>query len=217
MYDNASKLLAANAYSNVGRGGVVIAPYLDLNCNGERDENEPKVDGLNLRVNGGRIEHNKKDTTIRIVNLEAYNDYFIELDKTSFDNVAWQMPKQTIKVAVDPNYFKLIEVPIAVVGEVSGSVMLGASGGKNGLGRVIVDIYNSRSKIVARLLTESDGFFSFTGLAPGKYTAKIDQTQLNKLKMSVSMEKIPFTIKSTAEGDVVDSLEFMLTKNPKTE
>ncbi len=217
IYDNSNKILEANAVSNVGRGGVVILPYLDLNCNGERDENEPRADGLQLRVNGGRIERNKKDTTIHIVGLEAYNDYFIELDKSSFDNVAWQMPKQTIKVAVDPNYFKLVEVPIAVVGEVSGSVTLNENNGTNGLGRVIVEIYNKKSKLVAKILSESDGFFSFSGLAPGDYTARIDEPQLIKLKMSVSAAKIPFTIKRSIEGDVEDGLEFMLKKNPKSD
>ena len=217
IYDHSNNILSANAVSNVGRGGVIILPYLDLNCNGERDENEPKADGLQLRVNGGRIEHNKKDTTIRIVGLEAYNDYFIELDKASFDNVAWQMPKQTIKVAVDPNYFKLVEVAIAVVGEVSGAVLLDDKSGRNGLGRVIVNLYNSRSKLVAKILTESDGFFSFSGLAPGKYTASIDENQLTKLKMSTSAVKIPFTIKSSLEGDVEDGLEFVLKKNPKAD
>ena len=215
LYDN--RHLAVNAYSNVGKGGVVILPYLDLNCNGERDVNEPRAEGLNLRVDGGRIEHNKKDTTIRIVGLEAYNDYFIELDKASFDNVAWQMPTPTIKVAVDPNYFKLIEVPIAVVGEVSGSVLLNDNNSTNGLGRVIVNLYNMKSTLIAKVLTESDGYFSYSGLAPGKYSASIDETQLAKLKMSVSKSKIAFTIKSNIEGDVQDGLEFVLRKNKKTE
>ncbi len=217
MYDNNSKYFGANELTNVGKGAVVILPYLDLNCNGMRDEDEPRAFGLNLRVNGGRIERNNKDTTIRIVGLESYNEYFIELDKASFDNVAWQMPKQTIKVAVDPNYFKMIEVPIAVVGEVSGSVLLTEDNGNNGLGRVIVDIYNSKSKLVTKLLTESDGFFSFAGLAPGKYTATIDETQLNKLKMSVSASNPSFTIKRSMEGDVVDNLKFVLKKNPRTD
>ena len=217
LYDNSSKIVRTNQYSNVGKGGVVLQPYLDLNCNGERDDNEPGVDGLNIRVNGGRIERNKKDTTIRIVGLEAYNDYFIELDKGSFDNVAWQMPKQTIKVAVDPNYFKTIEVPISVVGEVSGSVSLTDNSNTNGLGRMIVAIYNSKSKLIAKILSESDGFFSYSGLAPGKYTAMLDEIQLSKLKMTVSVTKLPFTIKQNIEGDVVDNLQFTLKKNAKTD
>ena len=213
LYDNSSRYFETNAFNNVGKGVVIILPFLDLNCNGIRDQNEPRVAGLNLRVNGGRIEINKKDTSIRIVCLESYNEYFIELDKNSFDNVAWQMPKPIIKVAVDPNIFKSIEVPIAVVGEVSGYVMLKQTVGSNGLGRVIINIYNADAGLVTKVLTEPDGFFSYTGLAPGKYTAAVDEAQLLKLKMNVLTHSQSFTIKQNIEGDIEDGLEFILIKN----
>ncbi|HMC99730.1 MAG TPA: SdrD B-like domain-containing protein, partial [Ferruginibacter sp.] len=209
---NTNNYFGANPITSVGRGGVVLVPFLDINCNGVRDANEPKADGLNLRVGGGHVEHIKKDTSIRITGLESYNEYLIELDRASFDNVAWQIRKATIKVAVEPNYFKQIEVPISVVGEVSGYVELSENNTKNGLGRIIVELYNQKNKSVAKILTESDGYFSFSGLAPGNYTARIDQSQLNKLKMTVSAEKIPFTIKANIEGDVQDGVEFVLQK-----
>jgi len=45
---------------SVGKGGIVIVPFLDLNCNGRRDEGEPKAFGLNFSTNGGRIERNNR-------------------------------------------------------------------------------------------------------------------------------------------------------------
>ena len=69
-------------------------------------------------MSGGRVTKNKKDTTVTISGLEAYNDYFIELDKMSFDHVAWQIKKPVIKVTAEPNFYKEIQVPVAVVGEI---------------------------------------------------------------------------------------------------
>ncbi len=212
VYDNASKYFNANNQSNVGKGGIIILPYLDINCNGLRDANEPKVFGIKLKINGGRIDNNDRDTTIRVLGLEAYTKYFIELDKNSFDNIAWQIKKPIISVTVQPNYFQQIEVPVAVVGEVSGYVYLNESQVLSGLGRIIINFYNRDSILVARTLTESDGFFNFLGLAPGAYTASIDTSQLLQLKMSSVPLNIPFVIKPDSDGDFVEGMKFVLLK-----
>ena len=209
MYDGKTNYLGANNQSSVGRGGIIVLPYLDLNCNGRRDPEEPKAFGLNLSINGGRIERNVRDTTLRITGLEAYTNYFIELDKNNFDNIAWQIRNQTISITVEPNNFKLIEVPVAVVGEVSGTVYFNDSTGRNSIGRIIVNIYNSDSMLVTKTLTEADGFFSFLGLAPGLYTAQIDKVQLQKLQMNAS-PTLSFKIVSNKDGDVADGLQFVL-------
>jgi hypothetical protein len=209
VYDGKSHYFNANNESSVGRGGVIISPYLDLNCNGRRDAGEPKAFGLNIRVNGGHIQKNEHDTTLRISGLEAYNSYFIDLDPNSFDNVAWQLRKHSINITVEPNDFKLIEVPVSVVGEVSGTVYLKDAQGKSGLGRIIVNIYNSNGILAAHTLTESDGYFSYLGLPPGSFTAALDATQLQKLKM-ISTSTRSFTISPKKDGDVADGLEFVM-------
>ncbi len=214
LYDRTSNYFAANDQANVGRGGIIVVPYLDINGNEKRDAQEPGVAGLNLRINGGRVENNKKDSSIRITGLEAFNNYFIELDKNSFDNIAWQIRKQTISVDIDPNHFKMIEVPVAVMGEVSGTVVLKQNNTSNGIGRIIITFSNAKTgKTVAKILTEGDGYFSFMGLPPGNYTAAIDTVQLQKLKMSVAQNNIAFSIKSSSEGDIADGLEFVIIKN----
>lgn len=119
------------------------------------------------------------------------------------------MKNRTISVTIEPNSFKSIEVPIAVVGEVSGTVYLKGSEGRNGLGRIIVNFYNSDSVFIARTLTEADGFFSFLGLAPGSYSAQVDKVQLQKLKI-IASSPLLFKINSTSNGDVADGLQFVL-------
>lgn len=200
-----------NNRTSVGRGGIVVMPFLDLNCNGRRDPGEPREPGLNIRINGGRIELSKKDTTIRIFELEPYVSYIIELDKNSFDNIAWQVQMRTLSVAVDPNQMKLVEIPIAVVGEASGSVYVQDKNGRNGQGRIIVCFYDNKSKLVARTISETEGFFSFLGLAPGKYTVRVDSAQLSKLHMISKPASSQIEINRTKDGDVIDNLEFVLS------
>ena len=209
LFDRKSYLLSTNNQSNVGKGGVIISPFLDLNANGRRDTNEKMVAGLKLRINGGRIEHND-DGSLRVEGLEAFNSYLIELDKNSFDKIAWQIPKPTIRVTIEPNHFKRIEVPITVVGEASGMVYLKGNQSVTGISRILVNIYDHNAVIVGRTLSEADGYFTYFGLPPGSYTARVDTAQLRKLNFTCSPASLSINIAGSEEGVVADGFEFII-------
>ncbi|SFD78834.1 hypothetical protein SAMN05518672_103220 [Chitinophaga sp. CF118] len=199
--------------SSLGTGGVVFLPFLDLNNSGRRDPGEPNVYGLKVKSHGGRIFHNRRDTTVRITDMEPYVNTFIELERNSFENISWQVKKPVISVMIEPNQLKLIEVPVSIMGEVSGNVYLKDNDELKGIGRIKVCIYSADSSLAACILTEFDGFFSYIGLTPGKYTAEVDKEQLQKLKMTASPFAIPFQISDNREGDVIDGLGFTLQPN----
>ena len=202
----------ADNRTNVGRGGISIVAFLDLNANGIRDAGEPKASGLNVRTNGGRIERSEKDTIIHILGLEPYVKYFLELDEGSFDNISWRIDKKTIAVITDANMLKLIEIPVQIKGEAAGMVNLEDNGVKSGLSRIIVNFYNSANALAGRALTEEDGYFSYFGLAPGAYHVRIDTVQLRKLKMTSSPDSLVFKIMANIEGDYVEGLDFTVRK-----
>jgi C-terminal processing protease CtpA/Prc len=66
------------------------------------------------------------------------------------------------------------------VGEVNGMVYLNTEGKLKGLGRMTIQIFDKLVKVV-ETLSESDGYFSYLGLKPGKFTIKVDDKQLGKL------------------------------------
>ena len=215
--DRKTHYLGTDNRTNVGRGGITIIPYLDKNANGKRDPGEPKAYGLNLRASGGRIERSEQDTTIRILSLEPYTNCYIELDQSSFDNIAWTLKYRTISVAVDPNMLKLIEIPINVVGEASGVVKIDKGGEVSGLARITVNFYFKDQKMAGRVLTEEDGYFSYFGLTPGTYNVRIDTVQLRRLGMLSIPDFIMFNITANVEGDFVDGLDFTVKmKHPDT-
>jgi hypothetical protein len=211
LYDDNIGRLSATDQTAVGRAGISIIPFLDINGNGHRDDGEPKVCGLKLKVSGGKLTHCNSDTTIQITGLEPYNNYSLEIDKTSFDNIAWQVRNPLVNVVADPNRFKRVEVPVGVLGEASGKVLLQNGSETNGLGRIIVKFYR-KGKLVAKVMTESDGYFNYIGFTPGNYTAEIDKSQLEMLNLSPTPGNIPFTIRAGREGDFVEGLTMVLKK-----
>jgi hypothetical protein len=213
IVDAKNRYIGSSRRPNAGKGGLLIYPYLDINCNGKKDKGEPKVYGLQLHLNGGRVEYNVKDTTIRVFDLESYSKYLLTFSGSSFDNIAWQMKNKVFDVTVESNQIKKIEVPVNVYGEANGMVYLKSGSGQSGQGRVIIDFYNSDSKLVKSTLSEDDGFFSLLGFTPGEYTAVINKDQMQKLNMTSTPGLIKFSISASRYGDLTEELVFTIEKN----
>ncbi len=217
IVDPRSRYIGVNNRSSVGKGGMILYPFLDMNWNGIKDEGEPKAFGMEVQVSGGRVEYKERDTITRIFDLQPYAEYLVTLDGSKFDNITWRMRNRTLSVVVDPNQFKRIEIPIVIVGEASGQVYLRDGNTLRGQGRITVQFYNKDNVLIHSTLSESDGYFTYMGLAPGEYVAVIDPEQMRKLDMTASPAQIPFTIEPSIDGDYIYDLEFTIRSNAPVE
>ncbi len=210
--DLKSKYIAATVRGNVGRGGLVFLPFLDINGNGIKDHGEPKAYGMDLTMNGGRVVSSTKDTLVRVFELEPYADYLVTLNGNKFDNISWKIQNKALKVSVDPNQFKHIDVPVSVLGEASGMVYLRSGNKTKGIGRIIVNYYRNGTKLMSSVLSEEDGFFTYMGLPPGKYVAMLDKDQLERVGMESKDNKVEFKIEEGEDGTYLEGIEFFIEK-----
>lgn len=200
--------------SSLGRAGMTVVPFLDINHNGIRDKGEQIADGLNVRLNGGRFMKQQKDSLIRIMELEPFASYLLELDDNGFENIAWQLEIKTMSISIDPNQFKQVNVPVKVMGEANGMVYLKAGNLLKGQSRIILNFYDVDRLLVKQVLSESDGYYTYLGLAPGVYSVEVDQEQIDRLGMTVEPHSLDFEILPMSIGDIVDDLTFTLTPPP---
>ncbi len=212
IYDKKSKLLKAGNRNSVGRAGISVLPFVDINGDGHYNIGEPRVDGVQLTMNSGCISYSATDTIFHVSDLEPYASVILQINTDGVDHISWQTKNKTIRVVPNPNNFTMIEVPFAVVGEVSGTVSVPAVGEKKpkGIGQITVNIYNKDSVLVAHTMSESDGFFSYTGLRPGSYYIAVDTAQLNKIDYVSMGGFIPVMIGQSIEGEVVDGVQFVI-------
>ena len=207
-----NKTVKSGNNSALGKGGILFYPFLDLNQNGVKDKGEQMVLLSKVRVSGGRAEISEKDSIVRISDLNAFVDYTVEFSDNDLDNIAWRFKHKIYQVLVDPNQYKKVYVPVLSVGEVSGMIYQSKENEMKGIGRITLQIYNQQEKLVAETLSESDGYFSCLGLNPGNYTLRLDETQLAKLGYKSMPQMHNLFIKEMVDGDIVEGLDFVITK-----
>jgi len=194
--------------SALGKGGLLLHPFLDLNGNSKLDKGERKILLSAIKIAGAKAVISKKDSIVRVFDLNAFVNYTIEFSANSLDNIAWRYKHKTYKILVDPNQYKRVFIPVISVGEISGMVYLGS----RGQSRVNLQILDEKENIVVETLSEFDGYYSYLGLKPGKYTVRIDPEQLKILNYKALPKVHQVTIKVSEYGDIIDDLDFTLSK-----
>ena len=196
--------------SALGKGGILFYPFLDLNQNGKRDKGEQMVLLNNVKVNGGKADISKKDSIVRVSDLNSFINYNITFSDDDLDNVSWRFKYKTYQVLVDPNQYKRVDVSILSVGEINGMVYLNKENISTGQGRITIQIIDKEGNKVAETLSERDGYYSYLGLNPGEYTVRIDEKQLQKLGYQASPSAHKITIKALVDGAIIDELDFTI-------
>ncbi len=213
--DDKNKRVFPSQQSMVGRGGIALIPFVDVNHNNVFDPGERKADFMAVKINGGRSMYSEKDSIVRVLGLEPFIYYNVELDDKDFEFITWRLMKKKYRILVDPNQVKTIEIPVSPVAEITGMVIFDSDSTKEGLGRVVVNIFDKDSSIVTKVISESDGYVNYLGLLPGEYVAKIDSVQLSRIQMKAIPTEIKFTIKAMVDGDVYNGIDFVLRNQKK--
>lgn len=206
-FNSGGKYVHTDKRNAVGRSGISVVPFIDMNFNGVKDAKEPYSKGLKVRCSGGQVMQRNQDSIIRIVGLEPFVDYSLTLDESGFDNVSLRLNSKSMKVTTDPNQFKMILLPVQPMAEIFGLV---ADESGKGIGRIIVRVTDKAGKLVAKVMTESDGYFNYIGFKPGDYQVFVDSLQLDILKFQAN--SVLTTVQENPDGDVVDAGTIELVK-----
>lgn len=212
-----SSYFKADKIDNVGKGGITIIPYYDENSNGRRDAGEGKVPGLALRTSAGQIERFEKDTTIRVLSLEAYTKCIIEFDDSGIDTLPLKLHKRTYSVHVDPNMLKEVEVPLIIAGKASGTMRIKWEDEIRATDGIVAHLFNKDNKRVGRVFSKADGSYTFEGLSFGSYVVKIDSIQLQRIGRISTPDSISFDISPDSGEVTITGLDFLLESPPEPE
>lgn len=199
--------------NSVGRGGVDVLVFLDINHNGVKDDNEPLIKNATVAINRGQRVMHSNDSVHRFIALEPYAQHVITAANAGFPYISWILEQSTVAFYPSPNQIKKIYIPVKPMGEIETRVLIRKDNKDIPAGRIILYIFDKNNKLINRGLTEQDGYFFYMGLAPGKYKIKFDNNQLESLNLIYDEQFYEFEIKESIEGDYVESTIILMQKN----
>lgn len=179
VHDQIDKNLTFSSRSELGRSTLILLPYLDLNDNGVKDKEESYEFDLAAKVKGASVSKDQNSGVTRIKNLIPYQQYLIELDENSLADISWRLDHKKIQVTIKPGGANELEIPIKVVNEIEGKVLLN----NELIGGIKIQFYNQQNQLIKEVISQHDGTFFFSDLKAGNYTFQPDTTQLNELGM----------------------------------
>jgi hypothetical protein len=176
-----------------GRGGVSGTVFVDTNANGWQDPGEEPVGGVRLRV-GAHTAVTDSLGRYAAWDLGPFEAAEVALDPETLPNPLWVPGFALASVAVEPNGFRQVDVPLVPGAEVTGRVVREGTAGGAGVGGVRVVLTHAPSGRRHEALTFHDGAFYFLALPPGDYAISIPDDVLAVLGLRMAAPGRRFTV-----------------------
>jgi len=165
-------------FSNNDSGYIQTVAFLDLNQNGIKEEGEPTIPDIPISLLGYTDSTtDKKGEHITKGLSEGVYQVRLNLDKLPGLLAVSPQAKDSFMVKVDKKQkSKVFFGLISSIGSVAGKVnILDEFKRKIDIKDLIVSIFNEKGEEVKYTSIDDDGNYFISGLAPGKYTMKLDK------------------------------------------
>ena len=161
------------------QGGVVSQSYLDSDYDGSFSEKEAFLKGTLFDINGAKKPYMDADETSEFVmGISPYTLTNIKLNEQTLPEISFYSKEEYITVMVRPGVATEIKFPVIHLGSVEGEIFSREKGkALKGL-RIFI---KNEEETVSEALSDSDGYYFFEKLKPGKYTLEFDVDQLSVL------------------------------------
>lgn len=203
------KVLFSNR-EQVGYAGVSVIMFVDSNDNGIYDSREEIIPSKAIRLNQSAEMKLSAEGVLNINRLISYQTYNAEIVQAELPDPVLAPAFTGFSFTADPNRHKLIKIPLYQTGVIEGIVTSQQGGERLSTAGLRILMTGPDDSSEETLLTYSDGAFYSMGLLPGSYEIEVDPVQLECLNACCNPKKIKFEIDAVSEGDLCDSLIFVL-------
>lgn len=212
--------LKSVGFNDDNRGYVEATAYIDKNKNGKFDRGDIPVKNVPVRFSWVNNEIYTNRSGKAIANGTEAGIYRVKIDTDKLNTTLYQEKGTDVEkiVRIDKGKTTTIEFPLkSCVGNITGNLKI-----KDDFDRVketdefIVVINNENGEEVAYSTVDSNGDFNFSGIEPGKYTIKLDDSFINANALeefedkSVLNVNIPYTYKKFVD---IKDLELVYKMN----
>lgn len=166
------------------RGHAAVAVFLDENGDGRRSPGEEALEGVGVTAG----QHGSADPTdaeghAYVEGLLPYDKVLISVDESTLPDPFLVMRGKGLVVTPRPGVAAVIELAVSPTGEVEG--VLNSPEGTP-LAGVQLELMGENGEVVARSMSEYDGFFLFDRIVYGRYRLQLAADSEKALGMALA-------------------------------
>lgn len=195
--------------SLANQGSLVVRVFEDHNLNGIFDDGEQILEGAKVKgVQSYRQARTNADGIAILSSLPNNITTDIVLDRDSFSDPFLLPAIPGISITPRAGFVETLDFPVVQASELEGTIYISdETGAEAPAAYVTINLYDKNDKLIASTEAEFDGYYLFTDLLPGEYTAKIDPAYVKRKKLHSPDDML---LSFGATGEVVNGADFTL-------
>jgi hypothetical protein len=210
--DTRTGVLYSQARPLAGLGGVSGRAFLDTNGNGRLDEGEALIPGAGFLLNGGgNLARTDEKGDAFITNLPPYQDLDFSLATTTLEDPFWKPSLEGVRFVPRPGKVALIDFPVQIFGEITGTVYLRREGANQEASDVELELVNPQGAVIKTVFSAYDGFYDVTDIKPGHYTLRVAEKQVAEIHLLPVPAR---EVEMAPSGTVLDGVNFVVEEKP---
>jgi hypothetical protein len=105
----------------------------------------------------------------------------------------------------------VVDFPLVLFGEINGTAFLLADGRSRELPGLGLELVAADGKLVRRIRTAYDGYYTLPDIPPGQYQLKVPEGEAHRFEVLIPA---PLKISIRRDGTVIDGANFLLMPLP---
>lgn len=192
-------------------GAVSARVFIDRNGNGVMDAGEQPVADAGFVANGAQYGARTDADGIAYLNhLPANRNVNLSVNVATLEDPQLSTQHKGVRVVPRQGNVAQIDFPLALTGEIDGTVFLQGAGGKRGIGNVLLELVSGAEgaeRVVAQVRSSADGFFIVQEVLPGSYQLRVAARQLDELGLA---DPGPRAVRITEKRPFANGQNFVL-------
>ncbi|HZI93149.1 MAG TPA: carboxypeptidase-like regulatory domain-containing protein, partial [Patescibacteria group bacterium] len=203
----------SQAHPLAGSGAVSGRAFLDSNGNGVKEKDENPIPGVGFLLNsGGSLARTDEAGEVFLPNLAPDQPLDLSLATSTLEDPFWKPERDGVRIVPRPGKVALIDFPVQVTGEITGTVRVRRDGTSRVASGVEVQLLDAAGAVVMAARSEYDGFYDLVMIRPGRYTLRIGPEEINRHHLTVLPGQRE--VGMAPAGPVLDGVDFELEGEP---
>lgn len=200
-----------DAQPMTGSGAVSARVFVDRNGNGVMDAGELPVADAGFMVNGAQFgARTGADGIAYLDHLPAFRDVNLSVSTATLEDPQLSTLRRGVRLVPRQGNVSQIDFPLALTGEIDGTVYMRTGGQQRGIGNVLLELVSrtdGAERVAAQVRSSADGYFMVQDVLPGSYQLRIAAQQLEELRLADPGAR---SIRVSETGTQVNGQNFML-------